>query len=386
MQNRKDTSRNVSTQFLPLGDFLTESGVLIPNVQAAYECYGTLNADASNAILLFHALTGSQHAHGINRAVPGTGTLWQEENHEGWWDSMIGAGKPLDTDRYFIVCINLLGSCYGTTGPCSPHTDGQAWNARFPLVTAGDQARLQAQTLTALGIERATLVGPSVGGLIALAFAALFPERTKGVVSIGSGWHPLIEHQLSVFEQILAIELDPLYCGGFYTADAPPVRGLALARIIGHKAFVCPKELETRARAACGDRYGMLSWYQPTRNTQSYMLHQGTKFARRFDANAYIRISDMWINYDILRITHTTSFAEALSGCRLNKTPFLIFGIDTDACFPIEVQHELVKQLENASIRAHMETVHSLKGHDSFLIEPELYAHALSEFLARCGG
>lgn len=376
----------VSTQFLPLGDFLTESGVLIPNVQVAYECYGTLNADASNAILLFHALTGSQHAHGINCNVPGIGTLWQEENHEGWWDSMIGAGKPLDTDRYFIVCINLLGSCYGTTGPCSPHADGQPWNARFPLITAGDQARLQAQTLTALGIERVTLIGPSVGGLVALAFAALFPERTKGVVSIGSGWRPLIEHQLSVFEQILAIELDPLYCGGFYTADAPPTRGLALARIIGHKAFVWQQGLETRARATCGDRCGMLSWYTPTRNTQGYMLHQGTKFARRFDANAYIRISDMWINYDLLRIARASSFAEAMSGCRLRHTPFLVFGIDTDACFPLEAQRDLVARLENAGINAHMETVHSLKGHDSFLLEPALYAHALTDFLTRCNG
>lgn len=371
----------VETRFFPAGDFTLDSGEILPGAQLAYETYGRLNGDASNAVLLFHALTGSQHAHGYNPSVPGTGRLWQEENHLGWWDAMIGPGRPLDTDHLFIVCANLLGSCYGSSGPCSPHPDGRPWSARFPLVSAADQARIQTLLLDSLGIERFHVVGPSVGGLAGLALTALFPERVKGFISIGSGYRPLIEHQLSVFEQILAIELDPLFRGGSYPLDDPPSRGLAFARIIGHKAFVYQQGLETRARAATGDRCGLLSWYAPTRNTQSYMLHQGTKFARRFDANAYLRLADMWINFDLPRQTGTENFAEAMRGCAREQTPVLVFGIDTDACFPQEAQEEFAGELRRAGIPAELQLVRSEKGHDSFLLEPELYAEAISRFL-----
>lgn len=371
----------VETRFFSAGDFTLGSGEVISGAQLAYETYGRLNSAASNAVLLFHALTGSQHAHGYNPAVPGTGSLWQEENHLGWWDAMIGPGRPLDTDRLFIVCANLLGSCYGSSGPCSTHPDGMPWSARFPLVSAADQARIQTLLLDSLGIGRFHVVGPSVGGLAGLALTALFPARVKGFISIGSGYYPLIEHQLSVFEQILAIELDPSFRGGSYPLDDPPSRGLAFARIIGHKAFVYQQGLETRARAATGDRCGLLSWYKPTRNTQSYMLHQGTKFARRFDANAYLRLADMWINFDLPRETGTVSFAEAMRGCSRERTPVLVFGIDTDACFPQEAQKEFASELRRAGVPAELQLVRSEKGHDSFLLEPELYAKAISRFL-----
>ena len=371
----------VETRFFSAGDFSLASGEVIPGAQLAYETYGRLNGDASNAVLLFHALTGSQHAHGYNPSVPGTGSLWQEENHLGWWDAMIGPGRPLDTDRLFIVCANLLGSCYGSSGPCTLHPDGKPWSARFPLVSAADQARIQTLLLESLGIGRFHVVGPSVGGLAGLALTALFPERVKGFISIGSGYHPLIEHQLSVFEQILAIELDPLFRAGNYPLDDPPSRGLAFARIIGHKAFVYQQGLESRARAATGDRCGLLSWYKPTRNTQSYMLHQGTKFARRFDANSYLRLADMWIDFDLPRQTGTASFAEALRGCSRERTPVLVFGIDTDACFPQEAQIEFTSELRRAGVPAELQLVRSEKGHDSFLLEPELYAEAISRFL-----
>lgn len=373
----------IETHFLTAGDFTLDSGEVLPDARLAYETYGTLNAEASNAILLFHALTGSQHAHGYNPRVPGVEPLWQEENHQGWWDAMIGPGRPLDTDRYFIVCANLLGSCYGSSGPYALHPDGRPWGGRFPRVSAADQARIQVDLLAHLGIEQFHVIGPSVGGLAGLALTALFPEKVKGFISIGSGYVPLIEHQLSVFEQILAIELDPLFCGGHYALDAPPLRGLAFARIIGHKAFVYQQGLENRARAATGDRCGMLSWYAPTRNTQSYMLHQGTKFARRFDANAYLRLADMWISFDLPRLTGAPDLAAALNGCRREQVPFLVFGIDTDACFPQEAQSELTQQLRRAGIPAELQIVHSLKGHDSFLLEPERYAEAITRFLER---
>ena len=380
-----DLKEIVATQWLELEEgFRTDSGVVIPKVSIAYEVYGTLNEKASNAVLLFHALTGSQHAHGWNDKVPGTGTLWRPENYEGWWDRMIGPGKPLDTEKYCIICANYLGSCYGTTGPTSPHPDdGQPWGGRFPHVTVGDQARLMATLLDRLGIDRVTLVGPSVGGLVALQFAVSYAPRVKCLISVGSGYRASIERRLSTFEQILAIELDPDFNAGNYYSGPGPQKGLAFARIIGHKAFVYQEGLERRARREVGDSCGMLSWLKPTRSTQSYMLHQGTKFALRFDANAYLRIADMWSEFDICDNAVSGSFTDALAPCAQQKIPFLVFSIDTDCCFRPAEQETFVQLLQEAGVTTEFHTITSEKGHDSFLLEPELYAEPLQRFLTQ---
>ena len=308
----------VQTKFLDLpNSFSLRNGATLDKVRVAYEQYGTLTPNKDNAILLFHALSGSQHAYGYNPEVPGIGSLWKPENHEGWWNSIIGPGKPLDTNRFCIICANYLGGCYGTTGPATPcPADGQPYGSRFPHVEAADQARLQALLLDSLGIERVHLMGPSVGGLIALSFACQFPERVRSFISIGSGYRASIEHRLSLFEQILAIELDPDFQGGDYYRGPVPKKGLAFARIIGHKSFVYQEGLEQRARKEVGGNYGLLTWMTPTRSTQSYMLHQGTKFAERFDANAYIRIADMWAEFDIRDHTPDGTFQTALEGFR----------------------------------------------------------------------
>lgn len=217
----------VQTKFLDLpNSFSLRNGATLDKVRVAYEQYGTLTPNKDNAILLFHALSGSQHAYGYNPEVPGIGSLWKPENHEGWWNSIIGPGKPLDTNRFCIICANYLGGCYGTTGPAAPcPADGQPYGSRFPHVEAADQARLQALLLDSLGIERVHLMGPSVGGLIALSFACQFPERVRSFISIGSGYRASIEHRLSLFEQILAIELDPDFQGGdYYRGPAPQKR------------------------------------------------------------------------------------------------------------------------------------------------------------------
>ena len=184
----------VQTKFLNLpNSFSLRNGATLDKVCVAYEQYGTLTPEKDNAILLFHALSGSQHAYGYNPEVPGTGSLWKPENHEGWWNSIIGPGKPLDTDRFCIICANYLGGCYGTTGPATPcPADGQPYGSRFPHVEIADQARLQALLLDSLGIERVHLMGPSVGGLIALSFACQFPERVRSFISIGSGYRASI--------------------------------------------------------------------------------------------------------------------------------------------------------------------------------------------------
>lgn len=371
----------VQTRIFELGDFTFDSGDTLPGIALAYETYGTLAPDAGNAILLFHALTGSHHAHGRNENLPEAGEFWQPENYEGWWDRMIGPGKPLDTDKYFIVCANFLGSCYGSSGPASLAPDGEPWGSRFPLVTANDQARAQAQLMEGLGISRFSIVGPSVGGMLSLATAHMYPERVRSVIIIGASCAPPIEHKLSVFEQILAIELDPNYCAGRYPLSAPPARGLALARIICHKLFVYQRGLEKRARKGVSDRRGMLEWYEPKRNTESYMLHQGTKFAKRFDANAYIRIVNMWASFDLAALAGTASLDEAFACYARHGIPFSLFSIDTDCCFtPRAISHFYRRLLKNG-VRAEYTKIHSQKGHDSFLLEPELYEKGICAYL-----
>ncbi len=371
----------VQSHIFRLGDFTFHSGETLPDIQLAYETYGTLNEDKSNAILLFHALTGSHHAHGYNDNLPEAGTFWQPENHQGWWDRMIGPGKPLDTERFFIICANYLGSCYGSSGPTQTAPDGEPWGSRFPLTDGNDQARAQIQLLDHFGIERFAIVAPSLGGMLALTLAALYPERVRSMVIIGAAHRPAINHKLEFFEQVLAIELDPAYRAGRYPLSDPPNRGLALARIISHKLFVYQDGLEKRARKGICDSKGMLTWYQPSRNTESYMLHQGTKFAKRFDANAYIRIVNLWAGYDLPAFTGMANTDEVFRLYARHNIRFLLFSIDTDYCFTADAIEEFHQELTRNGVSSVHTRIQSEKGHDSFLLEPDLYADGLAEYL-----
>lgn len=373
--------QNVQSHIFRLGDFTFHCGETLPDIQLAYETYGTLNEDKSNAILLFHALTGSHHAHGYNDNLPEAGTFWQPENHQGWWDRMIGPGKPLDTERFFIICANYLGSCYGSSGPTQTAPDGEPWGSRFPLTDGNDQARAQIQLLDHFGIDRFAIVAPSLGGMLALTLAALYPERVRSMVIIGAAHRPAINHKLEFFEQVLAIELDPAYRAGRYPLSDPPNRGLALARIISHKLFVYQDGLEKRARKGICDSKGMLTWYQPSRNTESYMLHQGTKFAKRFDANAYIRIVNLWAGYDLPSFTGMTDTDEVFRLYARHNIRFLLFSIDTDYCFTADAIEEFHQELTRNGVSSVHTRIQSEKGHDSFLLEPDLYADGLAEYL-----
>ncbi len=373
--------QNVQSHIFRLGDFTFHSGETLPDIQLAYETYGTLNEDKSNAILLFHALTGSHHAHGYNDNLPEAGTFWQPENHQGWWDRMIGPGKPLDTERFFIICANYLGSCYGSSGPTQTAPDGEPWGSRFPLTDGNDQARAQIQLLDHFGIDRFAIVAPSLGGMLALTLAALYPERVRSMVIIGAAHRPAINHKLEFFEQVLAIELDPAYRAGRYPLSDPPNRGLALARIISHKLFVYQDGLEKRARKGICDSKGMLTWYQPSRNTESYMLHQGTKFAKRFDANAYIRIVNLWAGYDLPAFTGMADTDEVFRLYARHNIRFLLFSIDTDYCFTADAIEEFHQELTRNGVSSVHTRIQSEKGHDSFLLEPDLYADGLAEYL-----
>lgn len=353
------------------------------HVRIAYETWGTLNENKDNAILIFHALSGSHHASGYNPSIPEVGTLWQPELHEGWWSDMIGEGKAIDTNKFFVICANFLGGCYGTTGPSSINPDtGKPYGSTFPHVTAADQVHLQCELLDSFGIKKlhATL-GASVGGLIAHTLATLYPSRVKKVVSTGSGFKTTVLNRLILFEQILAIENDPNFHGGDYYDGEHPLYGLALARMISHKTFVHLDAIEKRARQDVIQQSDVLSWYRVRDQVQSYMLHQGKKFVKRFDANTYLRIIDMWSCYDAVIEGNAKSPRDLLERCQQAGQEWLIFSIDSDFCFYPEEQAALTQHLERADVKTTLITVHSDKGHDSFLLEPDLYSPHISWLL-----
>ncbi|MEC5126431.1 homoserine O-acetyltransferase [Verrucomicrobiales bacterium BCK34] len=368
----------VETQFQTIATsecpFVFRNGDSLDDVVIAYETWGTLNEDRSNAILLFHAFSGSQHAAGYNPSVEGN-EFWTKECQQGWWNPFIGPGKALDTDKYFIICANYLGGCYGSTGPASVNpATGLRHGSSFPNVTVNDVVRSQALLLDGLGIEKLlAVVGPSTGGLACVCFATLFPERVSLVIPIATGTRTTVLNRIILLEQILAIENDPKFQAGKYYDSGVPETGLSLARMISHKTFVHLNAIERRAGKDVVHPEDRFSWYRAHDHVESYMLHQGKKFTARFDANTYLRICEMWSRYDPVIEGDAEDLLSLFSRSREAGHQYLVFSIDEDYCFYPEEQAALVEQLKNAEVPHLFLTVHSEKGHDSFLLEPELY-------------
>jgi len=372
----------VETQFLTFGSadkpFVTADGSALPGVTLAYETYGELNADRSNAILLFHALSGSQHAAGTNKAVAGTDHRWTEEMHAGWWDGFIGPGRALDTKKYFVICANYLGGCYGTTGPASinPATK-KPWGGDFPRVSVRDIVRSQLPLLDHFGIKKLhAVVGTSLGGMMALDLAVHEPDRVANVITIGTGLRSHGLQQMHNLEQIIAITRDPDFRGGDYYGTPGPIHGLALARMISHKTFLWADVIEERARVDVVQPEADLPWYKISRSLESYMLYQGQKFVKRFDANTYLRIIDAWQQFDLYADAKAPGKSSVFEGCKDQR--YLVFTIDSDCCFYPDYQTEICGELKRASVPHMRLTVHSEKGHDSFLLEPKLYTPHLA--------
>ena len=379
--------RTIETQFVELGSaeqpYQLRSGGSLPKITVAYETWGTLNEDASNAILVNHALSGSHHLLGFNPSIEGVGDLWQPEMHQGWWEDFVGPGKAIDTDKFFIISANYLGGCYGTTGPRSVNPEtGKPYGASFPHIEVADQADMMAGLIGALGIEKLhAVVGPSVGGLVSLTFANRHPEKVKTVIPIASGFKATVYTKLILFEQILAIENDPHFNGGDYYDAQFPDYGLALARMISHKTFVHLDAIERRAKSDVQHDEESLKWYKVRDPFQSYMLYQGKKFVKRFDANTYLRVIDMWSRYSAVEQVNATNEAELFAPSKEHGHKYLVFSIDSDFCFYPEEQADLIKHLEDAEVENMHITVHSDKGHDSFLLEPALYTPHISYML-----
>ena len=350
-------------------------------VTLSYETHGQLSDNRDNAILVFHALSGSHHIAGHTAEVPDVGARWNEECYVGWWDRFVGPGKAVDTNRFFVVCANYLGGCYGSTGPSSvnPKT-GRPYGASFPHVRAADVVDSQIHLLDHLGIEKLhAVIGASLGGLMCMSLATRYPERVGIVIPIAASLDVSPLQRIHNFEQICAIEQDPHFRGGDYYDGSAPERGLSLARMISHKAYVSLHTMENRARREVQSGDSDFSLYPMADPLESYMMHQGRKFLDRFDANSYVRIVDMWQRFDLLAEAGAASMYALFSRCR--QQTYLIFSIDSDVCFYPHQQEEMARALKDAQVDNMRITVHSEKGHDSFLLEPELFTPHLSHTL-----
>ena len=374
--------KNIETQFFKYDTLPLSCGETLSPITLAYETHGTLNEAGDNAILIFHALTGSHHVAGLTPTVPDVGDRWNAACQTGWWDDFVGPGKAIDTDRFFVVCANYLGGCYGSTGPSSidPETD-KPYGGTFPHIRFNDIVDSQIPLLDHLGIEKLhAVVGASLGGVLTLNFATRYPGRVTRVIPIACGLKATILSRAHNLEQILAIENDPNFSDGDYYDSEPPTRGLALARMISHKTFVSLHVIEERAHNRFEQEHDEFSWYKIRSPLESFLLHQGRKLVKRFDANSYIQLIAAWSEYDILKDAGAADYADLFSRCAHQN--YLVISIDDDVCFYPDEQQEIRDRLKDARISCNYLSVPSDKGHDSFLLEPDLYTHAIRTALA----
>lgn len=357
--------------------FVFQDGKSADPLTLAYQTYGKLNAAKDNAILLFHALSGSAHVAGKNPDGPGN-EFWTEELHEGWWNEFVGRGKGLDPEKYFIICANYPGGCYGSTGPSSINPDtGKPYGGSFPYPSMSDVVDANMRLLDRLGIKTLlAVVGASLGGFCVLDLAVRYPRRVRCVIPIATGVRATVLAKAHNFEQIYAIEEDRNFNGGDYYDGPRPISGLTLARIISHKTFVSLSLMESRARRAIIQPDDYLSGYRLQHQVESYILHQGRKFSKRFDANSYLRIVNAWQMFDLPRDLADGRTVAAFERCR--DQSWLVFSISSDVCFYVSEQVEIAEALKANRIDYQHITVHSEKGHDSFLLEPELYCPYLN--------
>lgn len=338
----------------PVGLVLANGQRLAP-LELAWQSWGRLNDRGDNTVLVIHALSGSADLH-------------------AWWPELLGPDKPLDPASDFILCINLLGSCYGSSGPTSINpADGRAWQAHFPAVTIRDQVHAQRKLLQSLGIQRLRcIIGPSLGGMIAQEFALLAPELVQSLVLIGTTTAHSAQAIAASECQRAAIRLDPAFNHGFYTEQGAngepqtgPVRGLALARQLAFLTYRCDAELRERF----GRRAGQFRSFA----VLDYLDHQGDKFVRRFDANSYIRLTECMNSHDIGR-----DRGGIVAALQCLQQPTLVISLDSDQLYPVAEQREIARHLPNAQ---HV-IIASAHGHDGFLTETAAVAAALTPFLS----
>jgi homoserine O-acetyltransferase len=351
-----------------------DCGVDLGPFTIAYQTYGTLNPDRSNAVLICHALTGDQYAADPH---PITGK-------PGWWTTMVGPGLVLDTDRYFLICANVLGGCMGTTGPrdTDPAT-GEPWALSFPMITIRDMVRAQKRLVEHLGIETLfCVIGGSMGGMQVLQWAASYPESVFAAVPIACAARHSAQN--IAFHEVgrQAIMADPDWCGGRYLdTGRHPSGGLAVARMAAHITYLSEAALHRKFGRNLQDRRTVTYGFDADFQVESYLRHQGSTFVDRFDANSYLYITRAMDYFD-LAAEHGGSLPAAFAGTR---TRFCVISFTSDWLFPTTESREIVHALNAAAANVSFVEIATDNGHDSFLLhEPELFA-TLRGFLAGCG-
>jgi homoserine O-acetyltransferase/O-succinyltransferase len=357
---------SIALSHLPLDD-----GTLLAPVTLAYESWGQLNTTADNAILLCHALTGDAHAR--DDQAP-------DDPRAGWWNPMVGPGRAFDTTRFFVVCANVLGSCYGSTGPTSPHPlDGEPYRLRLPLVSVGDMVRAQQALLERLGARRlAAVAGGSLGGLQALEWALAFPDMVERAIVIAAA--PRLSAQGLAIDAIArqAILGDPAWQDGNYPPGSGPAAGLSIARMLGILTYTTAAGLEERFGRQLATRTGVWPAFGPRLDIETYFLHQGDKLVRRFDANSYLYLSSAMDRYDASEGPGRGSDAAAFARIR---AAVLAIGTDTDWLYPARQVRELAESIAAAGGCARYAEIQSLHGHDAFLKEWEQLDALVRPFL-----
>ena len=349
-----------------------QSGSSLTPVTVTYETYGTLAPGRDNAVLVCHALSGDAHAAGYHSGDP--------EEKPGWWDILIGPGKPLDTDRYFVISSNFLGSCYGTTGPTSidPGT-GSPYGLSFPFFTIRDMVEVQRWLIDHLGIGQLLgVIGGSMGGMQALQWAISYPERVRGAIPIATTAR--MSAQGIALNEVgrQAILSDPDWLQGRYSEYNPPARGLALARMIGHITYLSDRSMQRKFSRRLVNGNGRSFNFTRDFQVGSYLHHQGTKFVRRFDANTYLYLSRAMDYFD-LEADHG-SLDEAFAPC---LSAFLVLSFTSDWLFPSDQSREIVKVLRKLDKDVSYCDIDSDLGHDAFLLPGHRMGDLVSGFLGR---
>ena len=359
-------------QFAPGRLLALDGGSALSDVTVAYETWGTLDERGTNAVLVCHAWTGDSHV---------TGPAGRGHATPGWWEAMVGPGRPIDTDRWFVVCANVLGGCQGSTGPATPHpVDGRPYGSRFPIITVRDMVRAQARLADALGIRVwHAIVGGSMGGMQVLEWAIMYPHRVRSILPVATCMQATAQQIAWGSIGRRAIMLDPRWRGGdYYDADEGPTDGLAVARMVAQVTFRSDNVFTDRFGrdlidwTGDGDKFGLWQQFE----VETYLDHHGGKLVRRFDANSYLMIGKAMDLHDVAR--GRSSLAEAMG--RITAA-CLTIGISSDLLYPNYQQRQLDEILRSEGVSSRYVEIDSPHGHDSFLINVDQLADPIAEFL-----
>jgi homoserine O-acetyltransferase/O-succinyltransferase len=369
MSTAAETEFTVETQVVTFPTLPLDCGVTLLNVDVAFETYGTLNSERSNAILVLHAFSGDAHAAGTSK----------ENGQPGWWSQMIGPGLTFDTDRYFIISSNVLGGCRGSTGPSSiDPTAGKYYAMRFPVITIGDMVRLQKMLVEHLGIERLLAVaGGSMGGMQALEWTVAYPESVVAAIPIAATSRH--SAQQIAFNEVgrQAVMADPDWNNGDYYEGQPPARGLAVARMVGHITYMSDASMRQKFGRRLRDKDAFGFDFSVDFEVESYLRYRGSQFVNRFDANSYLYITKAMDYFDLS--AGRTSLATAFDRTR---TRFLVLSFTSDWLYPTYQSLETVSALRSRNIDVSFCELNSNYGHDAFLLETREQSEMISGFLA----